>query len=189
MYLEDGKQGVKQYSSGHQYAQGVGLVSQYIVILLKHNQLLPTYPQLIAHSSPERIKLHLFNDDTRPSGCISHPSLPVRVGHGVSYAVFDNQSKSYRSSCLESQIINMKLKKNQQKVPAPAPKLSALDWQTCGSFQHWSYVSSISSIYSILVDALKITSCKIRLCNKKIELYTDGFVYLIVFRFASLALG
>ena len=41
--VEDGKQGVKQYSSGHQYAQGVGLVSQYIVILLKHNQLLPMY--------------------------------------------------------------------------------------------------------------------------------------------------
>ena len=45
--------------------------------------------------------------------------------------------KSCRSSCLESQIINMKLKKNQHKVPGPHPKLSASDWRTCGYFQHW----------------------------------------------------
>ena len=34
--------------------------------------------------------------------------------------------KSCRSACLESQIINIKLKKNQQKVPGPPPKLSGL---------------------------------------------------------------
>ena len=51
-------------------------------------------------------------------------------------AVFETQSKSCRSSWLESQIINIQLKKNQQKVPGPPPKLSALDWQTCGNFQH-----------------------------------------------------
>ena len=44
--------------------------------------------------------------------------------------------KSCRSSCLESQIINLKLKKNQQKVPSPPPKLSASDRRTCGNFQH-----------------------------------------------------
>ena len=32
-------------------------------------------------------------------------------------SVFETQSKSCRSSCLEFQIINMKLKKNQQKFP------------------------------------------------------------------------
>ena len=31
----------------------------------------------------------------------------------------------------------MKLKKNHQKVPGPPAKLSALDRQTCGNFQHW----------------------------------------------------
>ena len=35
--------------------------------------------------------------------------------------------KSCRSSCLESQIINIKFKKNQQKVPGPPTKLSASD--------------------------------------------------------------
>ena len=50
--------------------------------------------------------------------------------------------KSCRSSCLESQIINIKLKKNQQKVPGPPPKLSASDRRTCGNFQHWSPLNS-----------------------------------------------
>ena len=48
--------------------------------------------------------------------------------------------KSCRSSCLELQIINIKLKKNQQKVPGPPPKLSASDWRTRGNFQHWFIV-------------------------------------------------
>ena len=53
----------------------------------------------------------------------------------------DNQclklsQKSCRSSCLESQIINIKLKKRQQKAPGPPPKLSASDRRTCGNFQH-----------------------------------------------------
>ena len=43
--------------------------------------------------------------------------------------------KSCRSSCPEFQTINIKLKKNQQKVPDP-PKLSASDWRTSGNFQH-----------------------------------------------------
>ena len=47
--------------------------------------------------------------------------------------------KSCKSSCLESQIINIKLKKNQRKVPSP--KLSASDQWTCGNFQHWVPVS------------------------------------------------
>ena len=38
--------------------------------------------------------------------------------------------KSCRSSCFESQIINIKSKKNQQKVPGPHQKLSASDlWE------------------------------------------------------------
>ena len=38
--------------------------------------------------------------------------------------------KSCRSSCLESQIISIKLKKNQQKVSGPPPKLAASDlWE------------------------------------------------------------
>ena len=41
--------------------------------------------------------------------------------------------KSFRSSGIESQIINVKLKNNQQKVPGRPPKLWALDWQTCGN--------------------------------------------------------
>ena len=45
--------------------------------------------------------------------------------------------KSCRSSCLEFQIINTKLKKNQQKFPSPPPKLSASDRRTYGNFQHW----------------------------------------------------
>ena len=45
--------------------------------------------------------------------------------------------KSCRSSWPESQIMNIKLKKNQQKVPGSPPKLSASDWRTCGNFQHW----------------------------------------------------
>ena len=55
------------------------------------------------------------------------------------YTVFETQSKSCRSSCLESQIINIKLKKTQQKVPGPPPKLSASDRRTCGNFQHCLY--------------------------------------------------
>ena len=44
--------------------------------------------------------------------------------------------KSCRPSSLESQIINIKSKKNYRKVPGPPPKLSASDWRTCGNFQH-----------------------------------------------------
>ena len=51
--------------------------------------------------------------------------------------------KSCRSSCLESQIISMKLKKNQQKVPGPPSKLSASDRRTCGNFQHCGYRNSV----------------------------------------------
>ena len=44
--------------------------------------------------------------------------------------------KSCRSSCLKSQIKNIKLKKNQQKVPGPPPKLSASDRRTFGNFHY-----------------------------------------------------
>ena len=55
--------------------------------------------------------------------------------------------KSCRPSCLESQIINIKmikLKKNLQKVPGPPPKLSASDRRSCENFQHWWQVVSSS---------------------------------------------
>ena len=45
--------------------------------------------------------------------------------------------KSCRSSGLESEIRNINLKKNQQKVLGPPPKLSVSDWRTYGNFQHW----------------------------------------------------
>ena len=67
-------------------------------------------------------------------------------------AAFETQKKSCRSSCLESQIINIKLEKNQQKVPDPPPKLSALDWWTCGNFQHWRscwYEHDVQQIASV----------------------------------------
>ena len=65
----------------------------------------------------------------------------VGVGRWVSVGgcrqCFKLSQKCCRPSCLESQIINIKLKKNQQKVPGPPLKLSASDWRTCGNFQHW----------------------------------------------------
>ena len=60
--------------------------------------------------------------------------------------------KSCRSSGLESQIINIKLNKNQQKVPGPPPKLLAPDWRTCGNFQHWL------PHWSVLPTCLRVTS-------------------------------
>ena len=51
-------------------------------------------------------------------------------------SVWNPVKKSCRSSCLESQIVNMKLKKCQQKVSGPPPRLSVSDWRTCGNFQH-----------------------------------------------------
>ena len=70
-------------------------------------------------------------------------------------SVFEIHSKSCRSSCLESQIINIKLKKNQQKVPSPQKKLSASDWRTCGIFQHWDIYIYIyikcSNVYMLLL--------------------------------------
>ena len=56
------------------------------------------------------------------------------------FAMFETQSKSCRSSCIESQVINMKLKKNQEKVPGPPPKFSASDRRICGKFQHCTFL-------------------------------------------------
>ena len=56
---------------------------------------------------------------------------------------------SCRALCLESQIINIKLKKkkNQQKVPGP-PKLSASDRHTGANFQHcWQQMQSFLSFW------------------------------------------
>ena len=78
----------------------------------------------------------------------------------VMWKMFPFDEVIMTQSCLESQIINIKLEKNQQKVPGPPPKFSALDWQTCGNFQHWtqhkySYIShsntssGVSNVYTI----------------------------------------
>ena len=48
--------------------------------------------------------------------------------------------KSYQSSCLESQIINIKLKKILKKVPGPPPKLSASGRRTGSNLEHWYLV-------------------------------------------------
>ena len=57
--------------------------------------------------------------------------------------------KSCSSSCLESQVMNIKLMKNQQRFPGPPPKLSASDWQPCGNIQHCSCLERWSSLYSL----------------------------------------
>ena len=70
------------------------------------------------------------------------------------HTVFETQSKSCRSSCLESQIINIKLKKTQQKVPGPPPKLSASDRRTCGNFQHCIHIRDSELVIIVPADAL-----------------------------------
>ena len=45
--------------------------------------------------------------------------------------------KSCQSCCLESQIINIKLKKSFKKVTGPPPKLSASGWRTGSNLEHW----------------------------------------------------
>ena len=45
--------------------------------------------------------------------------------------------KSCQSCCLESQIINIKLKKSFKKVPSPPPKLPASGWRTGSNLEHW----------------------------------------------------
>ena len=44
--------------------------------------------------------------------------------------------KSCQSCCLESQIINIRLKKSLKKVPGPPPKLSASGWRTGNNLEH-----------------------------------------------------
>ena len=43
-----------------------------------------------------------------------------------------------QSCCVESQIINIKLKKSLKKVPSPPPKLSASGWRTGSNLEHWN---------------------------------------------------
>ena len=44
--------------------------------------------------------------------------------------------KSCQSCCLESKIINIKLKKSFKKVPGPPPNLSASGWRTGSNLEH-----------------------------------------------------
>ena len=67
----------------------------------------------------------------------SHKVCPTSNRHTfLSFSIWNSVKKSCRSSCLESQAINIKLKKNQQKVSGAPPKLSAWDWRIGTNFQH-----------------------------------------------------
>ena len=75
--------------------------------------------------------------------------------HGIknltvsSCSVWNSVKKfNFKSSCHESQVINIKLLKNQQKVPGPPPKLLALDWWICRNFQHWAHVNGTEVIWT-----------------------------------------
>ena len=57
--------------------------------------------------------------------------------------------KSCQSSCLESQIINIKLKKILKKVPGPPPKLSASGRRTGSNLEHW-YRDNFLFLYRFL---------------------------------------
>ena len=80
----------------------------------------------------------LSNDKNDNS--VEKNEIPFLLNSLIMHTVFETQSKSCRSSCLESNIINIKLKKNQQKISGPPPKLLASDWWTCGNFQHWMHI-------------------------------------------------
>ena len=58
----------------------------------------------------------------------------------IMVSVWNAPHKSCRSSCLESQIINIKLKKNQQKVPVPPQKLLASAWTPSELITLWLLV-------------------------------------------------
>ena len=49
--------------------------------------------------------------------------------------------KSCQSCCLESQTINIKLKKSLKKVLSPPPKLSASGWRTGSNLEHCHYLN------------------------------------------------
>ena len=49
--------------------------------------------------------------------------------------------KSCQSCCLESQIMNIKLKKSFKKVPGPPPKLPASGWRTGSNLEHCICIS------------------------------------------------
>ena len=58
--------------------------------------------------------------------------------------------KSCQSCCLESQILNIKLKKSLKKVPGPPPKLSASGWRTGSNLEHWFMQERHNSIVNAL---------------------------------------
>ena len=63
--------------------------------------------------------------------------LIAKPGNKTDTPVFKTQQKTCQSSCLESQIINIKLKKIFKKVPDPPPKLSASGRRTGSNLEHW----------------------------------------------------
>ena len=57
--------------------------------------------------------------------------------------------KSCQSCCLESQIINIKLKKSLKIVPSPPPKLSTSGWWTGSNLEHWKFEIRVYNLHLI----------------------------------------
>ena len=94
------------------------------------------------HGTMYRLRLHSLYGLYRPQ-CLLSEKKAVKLNSSRPSNAFMQclklSQKSCRSSCLESQIINITLKKNQQNVPGPPPKLSTSDRRTCRIFQHCIY--------------------------------------------------
>ena len=76
------------------------------------------------------------------------------------------KKKSCQSSCLESQIINIKLKKIIRKVPGPPPKLSASGRRTGSNLEHCNEpresVIKERSRKDLICQTLKLRNLKLR---------------------------
>ena len=72
----------------------------------------------------------------RLAGVTENAGRTCRKLSGIKQCSKLNQ-KSCQSCCLESQIINIKLKKSFKKVPSPPPNLSASGWRTGSNLEHW----------------------------------------------------
>ena len=64
----------------------------------------------------------------------------LRYTSGEYFQCSKLNQKSCQSCCLESQIINIKLKKSLKKVTGPPPKLSASGWGTGSNLEHWYFI-------------------------------------------------
>ena len=77
--------------------------------------------------------------------------------------ISNHSQKSWRPSWLESQIINIKLKINQQKVPGPPKKLSAQTGGPVGIFNtEWHHLGQITKVWLSCYLVLLSTDSKTR---------------------------